>query len=314
MADNTKPKVQRSTTSSKNRQNSPPPYRSHAETSMEDFVNEFWQHAMNVAEHHEDDFKHQALPLARIKKVAKMDPEVQNQMISSEVTVLFEKACQIFIQELTARAHLVSLAARRRTLSRADVAQAVSRSDMFDFLIDIVPRTEQRAAASTSTGGGSGSAAASGSGSKRPSRSRKHSQRNSPAPEYPVAAAEGDEDDDDDDEPSGKRFRLAEGQEQPHPLQPPPMQAFAQMDPAQAQAHAAAAAAAGFFLPQTMPDGTAFAPGQMPWGPPFDYSAAPPDPSLQAFYRPQSAGAGTHASGNGAGPSGSNGAEQAQGE
>lgn len=32
---------------------------------------------MNVAEHHPDDFKHQALPLARIKKVAKMDPELQ---------------------------------------------------------------------------------------------------------------------------------------------------------------------------------------------------------------------------------------------
>ncbi|PRQ70318.1 Histone-fold-containing protein [Rhodotorula toruloides] len=90
---------------------------------------------MNVAEHHEDDFKHQALPLARIKKVAKMDPEVQNTMISSEVTILFEKACQIFIQELTARAHLVSMSAKRRTISRADVAQAVSRSDMFDFLI-----------------------------------------------------------------------------------------------------------------------------------------------------------------------------------
>lgn len=169
MSDASKPKPQRSTTNSKGRQNSPPPYRSHAETSMEELsvacslvftvpkdaaqpaaahrsvlpprwrassargrrpvrrgseprrrlagalqtlyksmltstaclqrqrvrpphslnprlpswvltrslVCRFWQHAMNVAEHHEDDFKHQALPLARIKKVAKMDPEVQ---------------------------------------------------------------------------------------------------------------------------------------------------------------------------------------------------------------------------------------------
>ncbi|GAA5974662.1 hypothetical protein JCM11641_007046 [Rhodosporidiobolus odoratus] len=167
-----KPKSQRASTSSKNRTaDSPPPYRSRAETTIEDL---FWQHALNVAEHHEDDFKHQALPLARIKKVAKMDPEVQNQMISSEVTILFEKACQIFIQELTARAHLVSMAARRRTLSRDDVAQAVSRSDMFDFLIDIVPRNDRGAASASAT---TSNAGASTSGSKRPSRSRKASQR-----------------------------------------------------------------------------------------------------------------------------------------
>ncbi|GAA5885765.1 hypothetical protein JCM3774_001119 [Rhodotorula dairenensis] len=143
---NTKPsqqKTRRATTASRNRADSPPPYRSTDSTSIQDFANEFWQHAMNVAEHHPDDFKHQALPLARIKKVAKMDPELQNQMISSEVTVLFEKACQIFIQELTARAHMRSLASRRRMISRADVAAAVSRSDMFDFLIDIVPRPER---------------------------------------------------------------------------------------------------------------------------------------------------------------------------
>ncbi|GAA5982952.1 hypothetical protein JCM10908_006850 [Rhodotorula pacifica] len=133
-------KAPRATTASRNRSESPPPYRSTDSTSIEDL---FWQHAMNVAEHHPDDFKHQALPLARIKKVAKMDPELQNQMISSEVTVLFEKACQIFIQELTARAHMRSLASRRRMISRADVAAAVSRSDMFDFLIDIVPRPER---------------------------------------------------------------------------------------------------------------------------------------------------------------------------
>ncbi|GAA5999428.1 hypothetical protein JCM5350_003981 [Sporobolomyces pararoseus] len=138
-----KPKKQRASTSTKNRARSPSPYRSTAETSPEDFMQEFWNHTLKTAENHEDDFKHQALPLARIKKVAKMDPD----MISSEVTVLFEKACQIFIQELTARAHMVSIESKRRTISRTDVAQAVSKSDTFDFLIDIVPREERAAAA-----------------------------------------------------------------------------------------------------------------------------------------------------------------------
>ncbi|KAI5474773.1 hypothetical protein MNV49_002506 [Pseudohyphozyma bogoriensis] len=113
-------------------------------------VNEFWQHTVTTAETLEEDFKHQALPLARIKKVMKSDPEVK--MISSEVTVLFEKACQIFIQELTARSHLVSLMGKRRTLSRPDVAQAIAKSDMFDFLIDIVPRADSDAAFAGTSG------------------------------------------------------------------------------------------------------------------------------------------------------------------
>ncbi|GAA5902527.1 uncharacterized protein JCM6883_001436 [Sporobolomyces salmoneus] len=148
-----KPKKQRASTSTKNRARSPSPYRSTAETNPDEFMQEFWNHTLDIAEAHEDDFKHQALPLARIKKVAKMDPDVQ--MISSEVTVLFEKACQIFIQELTARAHLVSIESKRRTISRTDVAQAVGKSDTFDFLIDIVPREERNAAASGSGSGGS---------------------------------------------------------------------------------------------------------------------------------------------------------------
>ncbi|KAK4055776.1 CCAAT- binding transcription factor component [Microbotryomycetes sp. JL201] len=114
------------------------------------FVNEFWQHTVNVAEQSEEDFKYQALPLARIKKVMKIDPEVK--MISSEVMVLFEKACQIFIQEMTARAHLVSLDAKRRTLTRNDVEEATSKSDVFDFLIDLLPPRQ----ATTSTNGGVG--------------------------------------------------------------------------------------------------------------------------------------------------------------
>lgn len=42
-----------------------------------DGVYRFWQHTINVAETIDDDFKHQALPLARIKKVMKIDPDVK---------------------------------------------------------------------------------------------------------------------------------------------------------------------------------------------------------------------------------------------
>lgn len=59
---------------------------------------------------------------------------------------------------------MVSIESKRRTISRTDVAQAVSKSDTFDFLIDIVPREERNAAQTTTTtttatsgGGGGGS-------------------------------------------------------------------------------------------------------------------------------------------------------------
>lgn len=41
---------------------------------------------------------------------------------------------------MTSRAWLVASAHKRRTLSRADIAKAIAKSDTFDFLIDIVPR------------------------------------------------------------------------------------------------------------------------------------------------------------------------------
>jgi hypothetical protein len=42
-----------------------------------DEVSRFWQHTITTAEESSEDFKHQSLPLARIKKVMKSDPEVQ---------------------------------------------------------------------------------------------------------------------------------------------------------------------------------------------------------------------------------------------
>lgn len=82
----------------------------------------------------------QILPLARIKKIMKLDEDVK--MISAEAPLLFAKACEIFIHELTLRAWLHTDDNKRRTLQKNDIAMAISKYDQFDFLIDIVPRDE----------------------------------------------------------------------------------------------------------------------------------------------------------------------------
>jgi len=79
----------------------------------------------------------------------KSDEDVK--MISAEAPILFAKGCDIFITELTMRAWIHAEESKRRTLQRSDIAQAISKSDMFDFLIDIVPRevAQQHAALPT---------------------------------------------------------------------------------------------------------------------------------------------------------------------
>ncbi|KAF9300295.1 hypothetical protein BGZ74_008039 [Mortierella antarctica] len=125
------------------------------------FAKEFWEEQLVAVEESEPDFKNHPLPLARIKKVMKSDPEVK--MISAEAPILFSKACEIFICEITRRAWLHAEENKRRTLQRSDVANAVSKSDQFDFLIDIIPREEsQAAAAASAANNASASASASG--------------------------------------------------------------------------------------------------------------------------------------------------------
>ncbi|KAA8493973.1 Nuclear transcription factor Y subunit C-9 [Porphyridium purpureum] len=86
------------------------------------------------------DVKNHTLPLARIKKIMKSDEDVR--MISAEAPVLFAKACEMFIVELTLRAWAQTEEAKRRTLQRSDIALAIQKTDIFDFLIDIVPRED----------------------------------------------------------------------------------------------------------------------------------------------------------------------------
>ncbi|XP_030838917.1 nuclear transcription factor Y subunit gamma isoform X2 [Strongylocentrotus purpuratus] len=103
---------------------------------------QYWDRQMDTISNlkHSDFKKAQELPLARIKKIMKLDEDVK--MISAEAPVLFAKAAEIFITELSLRAWLHTEENKRRTLQRNDIAMAITKYDQFDFLIDIVPRDE----------------------------------------------------------------------------------------------------------------------------------------------------------------------------
>ncbi|TAQ90444.1 hypothetical protein B7494_g1290 [Chlorociboria aeruginascens] len=118
--------------------------------TYKDILTTYWQQIITHLENDTHDYKLHQLPLARIKKVMKADPEVK--MISAEAPILFAKGCDIFITELTMRAWIHAEENKRRTLQRSDIASALAKSDMFDFLIDIVPREEAASHAKRATG------------------------------------------------------------------------------------------------------------------------------------------------------------------
>ncbi|KAM3139556.1 hypothetical protein pb186bvf_008392 [Paramecium bursaria] len=87
-------------------------------------------------------FKNHQLPLARVKKIMKSDEDVR--MIAQEAPVLFAKACEIFIIELTHRAWQFTEESKRRTLQKSDIATCIYNTEIFDFLMDIIPKDEMK--------------------------------------------------------------------------------------------------------------------------------------------------------------------------
>ncbi|KAG8388093.1 hypothetical protein BUALT_Bualt02G0089300 [Buddleja alternifolia] len=116
----------------------PPPYH-HLLQQQQQQLQMFWTYQRQEIEQ-VNDFKNHQLPLARIKKIMKADEDVR--MISAEAPILFAKACELFILELTIRSWLHAEENKRRTLQKNDIAAAITRTDIFDFLVDIVPRDE----------------------------------------------------------------------------------------------------------------------------------------------------------------------------
>lgn len=80
-----------------------------------------------------------SLPLARIKKIMKRSGSGDEvKMISGEAPIVFAKACELFIKEVTQKSWTLTLQGKRRILQKDDVASAVVATDVFDFLVGLV--------------------------------------------------------------------------------------------------------------------------------------------------------------------------------
>ena len=113
-------------------------------SKLNEALTEFWTDQLNEMKklgtdkvETEQDFKnHNDLPLARIKRIMKSDEDVR--MISAEAPVLFAKACEMFILEMTVRSWHYSENNKRKTLQKEDIREAIQRTDIFDFLVDVI--------------------------------------------------------------------------------------------------------------------------------------------------------------------------------
>ncbi|XP_077210991.1 nuclear transcription factor Y subunit C-3-like isoform X2 [Tasmannia lanceolata] len=105
------------------------------------YMQMFWQHQM-LEVNQISEFKQHQLPLARIKRIMKADEDVK--MISADAPVLFSKACELFILDLTLKSWFHAEEKRRRTLQRSDIATAITRGEVLDFLLDIVRMDENQ--------------------------------------------------------------------------------------------------------------------------------------------------------------------------
>ena len=81
--------------------------------------------------------KHNDLPIARIKRIMKSDQDVR--MISAETPVIFARACEMFIMDITIRAtQYAEYDNERLVLTKKSIADTIKNTDIFDFLMEIL--------------------------------------------------------------------------------------------------------------------------------------------------------------------------------
>eukprot|EP00529_Nitzschia_sp_RCC80_P022626 CAMPEP_0113483960 /NCGR_PEP_ID=MMETSP0014_2-20120614/23707_1 /TAXON_ID=2857 /ORGANISM="Nitzschia sp." /LENGTH=478 /DNA_ID=CAMNT_0000377531 /DNA_START=532 /DNA_END=1968 /DNA_ORIENTATION=+ /assembly_acc=CAM_ASM_000159 len=152
----------------------PPPPAGQQHEQVDEPLEQLWSSNRSTIQNivpSNENWKIQTLPLARVKKIMKSEEFVLHEiekerrssavktaieagqepspedskppskfMISAEAPILMSKACELLVKELTFRSWRHTERNRRRTLQKQDVHAAVGESEVYDFLIDIVPR------------------------------------------------------------------------------------------------------------------------------------------------------------------------------
>ncbi|KAK9384267.1 histone-fold-containing protein [Lipomyces mesembrius] len=80
-----------------------------------------------------------SLPLARVKRIIKLDEDVR--ACSNSAAFAVTVATEMFIQYMCEQGLHMSRSDRRKTLHYKDLANAVHKLDELEFLSDVIPRT-----------------------------------------------------------------------------------------------------------------------------------------------------------------------------
>ncbi|XP_060848102.1 nuclear transcription factor Y subunit gamma-like [Rhopalosiphum padi] len=117
------------------------PREKNSQTYNEVCLNQFWSKTIEeIRNIGTINFKTQTFPISRIKRVMKLDDNVER--VNLETTIILSKAVEIFIKELNLFGWIHAKNQQRRILMKNDISMAVAMYNQFYFLTDIVPRVK----------------------------------------------------------------------------------------------------------------------------------------------------------------------------
>eukprot|EP01127_Copromyxa_protea_P016142 TRINITY_DN4747_c0_g1_i1.p2 TRINITY_DN4747_c0_g1~~TRINITY_DN4747_c0_g1_i1.p2 ORF type:complete len:105 (-),score=24.26 TRINITY_DN4747_c0_g1_i1:38-352(-) len=77
------------------------------------------------------------LPLARVKRIIKSDPDVK--LVSADANFLIAKSTELFLEYLALEAEKQAKANGKKSITYDEIAGVVKTKDELEFLSDIIP-------------------------------------------------------------------------------------------------------------------------------------------------------------------------------